>query len=188
MKRIIALIMCIALFVAAMPIDAAADGDGNMNGGGGGMGGGTGANYWHEGEDGVRVTVVRASDNAPVSISIDLTNFSENNIDMHFGKKCILQYRNGSILSFSQSQYSYSKPEKPLPRVISNGGNANIAAIKSYFCSEWILKRVAELIGASYNTLINGNYKLLIEPIAYFTFQGYKMAMTATEAALYDQK
>ena len=131
----------------------------------------------HEGEDGVRVTVVRASDNAPVSISIDLTNFSENNIDMHFGKKCILQYRNGSILSFSQSQYSYSKPEKPLPRVISNGGNANIAAIKSYFCSEWILKRVAELIGASYNTLINGNYKLLIEPIAYFTFQGYKMAM-----------
>jgi len=188
MKRIIALIMCIALFVAAMPIDAAADGDGNMNGGGGGMGGGTGANYWHEGEDGVRVTVVRASDNAPVSISIDLTNFNENSIDIHFGKKCKLQYRNGSILSSSQSQYSYSKPEKPLPRVISNGGNANIAAIKSYFCSEWVLKRIAELIGASYDTLINGNYKLLIEPIAYFTFQGYKMAMTATEAALYDQK
>lgn len=35
--------------------------------------------------------------------------------------------------------------------------------------------------------LINGKYKLLLEPIVYFTFNGIRVAMTATEAALYDQ-
>ena len=39
-----------------------------------------------------------------------------------------------------------------------------------------------------YNVLINGDYKLLIEPLAYFTFQGAKIVTTATEAALYDQQ
>jgi hypothetical protein len=36
-----------------------------------------------------------------------------------------------------------------------------------------------------YDTLINGDYKLLLEPVAYMTFGGVKFAMTAHEAALY---
>lgn len=48
--------------------------------------------------------------------------------------------------------------------------------------------RIAELTNFNYNTLIDGEYKILLEPIAYITFNGVKMAMTATEAALYDQK
>lgn len=48
--------------------------------------------------------------------------------------------------------------------------------------------RIAELTGFNYETLINGDYKILLEPIAYMTFNGMKMAMTATEAALYDQQ
>lgn len=39
----------------------------------------------------------------------------------------------------------------------------------------------------AYDTLINGDYKLFIEPILYFTFDGQKYAMTATEAALFDR-
>ena len=35
--------------------------------------------------------------------------------------------------------------------------------------------------------LTNGKYKLMLEPIAYVVFQGVNVAMTATEAALYDQ-
>jgi hypothetical protein len=171
-----------------IPCTAFAEGDGNMDGGGGSMGGGTGTNFWNEGEDGVRVTVVRASDNTPVSASIDITNHNESNIVFHYGKKSKLQYRNGSILSPSQNKYTYTIPQKALPKIISNGGNANIAVIKSYFCSAGTLERLADVIGTSYDTLINGNYKLLIEPIAYFTFYGQKYAMTATEAALYDQK
>lgn len=189
MKRIISLILSVILAVT-IPCTAFADGtgEGNMDGGGGSMGGGTGANFWHEGEDGVRVTVVRASDNKPVSTPIDLTNHNESDIVFHYGEKSKLHYRNGSTLMPAQSTYTYTKPSKALPKIISSGGNANITAIKSYFCSEETLKKIASIIGTSYDTLINGNYKLLIEPVAYFTFYGQRYAMTATEAALYDQK
>jgi hypothetical protein len=189
MKRIISLILSIIL-VVLIPCTAFADGtgEGNMDGGGGSMGGGTGGNFWHEGEDGVRVTVVRISDNNPVSIPIDLTNSNENDIYKHFGKKSKVHYRSGSTFMLFTDNYTYTKPSKALPRIISSGGNANIAAIKSYFCSEETLKKIASIIGTTYDTLIDGKYKLLIEPVAYFTFNGYKMAMTATEAALYDQK
>jgi hypothetical protein len=188
MKRILSLVICIT-FVVLVPCTVYADGgEGNMNGGGGSMGGGTGTNFWHEGEDGVRVTVVRVTDNAPISTPIDLTNSNESDVVKHFGEKSKLQYKSGSSLSMLVFGYNCTKPSTALPKIISNGGNANITAIKSYFCSEETIKKIASIIGASYNTLIDGKYKLLIEPIAYFTFQGYKMAMTATEAALYDQK
>ncbi len=189
MKRIISLILSIIL-AFIIPCTAFADGtgEGNMDGGGGSMGGGTGGNFWHEGEDGVRVTVVRASDNKPISTPIDLTNHDESDVVRFFNKKSKLHYKSGSTLIASQSAYTATKPSKALPKIISSGGNANISAIKSYFCSEETIKKIASIIGTSYDTLINGNYKLLIEPVAYFTFQGYKMSMTATEAALYDQK
>jgi hypothetical protein len=40
----------------------------------------------------------------------------------------------------------------------------------------------------NFDVLTNGQYKLLLEPIAYMTFGGIKYAMTATEAALFDQQ
>jgi hypothetical protein len=48
--------------------------------------------------------------------------------------------------------------------------------------------RIADVTGFNYDVLINGEYKILLEPIAYMTFQGAKYAMTATEAAMYDQQ
>ena len=39
----------------------------------------------------------------------------------------------------------------------------------------------------NFDTLINGDYKIVIEPIAYLNYDGQQFAMTATEAALYDQ-
>ena len=187
MKKFLSLVFCI-VFVLLIPCNAFAEGEGNMDGGGGFMGGGTGTNYWHEGEDGVRVTVIRISDSKPVSTPIDLTNYNESNVVGHFGKKCKLQYRSGASLSGTAVTYSATNPAKALPRIISSGGNANISAIRSYFTDRQIIKRISELNNITYDTLIDGKYKLLIEPIAYFTFNGYKMAMTATEAALYDQK
>lgn len=188
MKRIIAICLCIVL-IGLLPCKAFAEnGDGNMNGGGSGMGNGTSENIWHDGEDGVRVTVVRSSDNTPVSSPIDLTNKNESNVVRSFNKKSKLTYRNGSNLDPNQASYIAIKPGTPLPKIISDSGNANIEEIKQYFCSSETIKKISEYVNASYDTLTNGNYKLLIEPIAYFTFQGYKYAMTATEAALYDQK
>lgn len=79
MKRIISLILCAALLLS-VPITVNADGDGNMdNGGGDGMGNGSDDSYWND-DDGVRVTVIRASDNKPVSVPFDLTNYNENSV------------------------------------------------------------------------------------------------------------
>ena len=40
----------------------------------------------------------------------------------------------------------------------------------------------------NFDVLISGEYKLMIEPIAYYKFQGVMIATTATEAALYDRQ
>jgi hypothetical protein len=75
-----------------------------------------------------------------------------------------------------------------MPRIVSTNGTSNISAIKKYFCSEYVVKRVAEVTGMNYDILIGGDYKILLEPIAYYKFQGVMVATTATEAALYDQQ
>lgn len=189
MKRIISALLCLILFFSAFPFSVFAEGEGNVDNGGGGMGNGeAGQNFWNPGQDGVRVTVVRASDNKPVTTPLDLTNKNEDSIKGHFGKKSKLHYKNGASLVGTATTYTYTVPTKGLPTIIEDNGNANIDAIRSYFCSSETIKQIAKLVGASYDTITNGNYKLLIEPIAYITFGGQRYAMTATEAALYDQK
>ena len=185
-KRYLAALLVFTMF--CFPLPAYADnGSGNMNGGGGDMGGGSSQNIWHNGQDGIRVTVVRASDNKPVSTPIDWTNKNENDIRFHFTPKSKLHYRNGASLEARTDKYHYFNPEKPLPTVITGNSTTNITAIKKYFCSEWAAKRIAQVVGCSYDKLTDGTYKLLLEPIGYFTFLGIKRAMTATEAALYDR-
>ncbi len=155
----------------------------------GGMGNGTSEDYWNSGDEGVRVTVVRTSDHAVLTTPIDFTNKSPDNIQAHFGKVSKISYTKGFSLKPNAQTYTYVNPAKAIPRIISSGsGNANIEAIKSYFTDELVIRYIAELTGFNYDTLINGDYKILLEPIAYMTFSGIKMAMTATEAALYDQQ
>ena len=105
----------------------------------------------------------------------------------HFGKVSKIQYNNGTGLSPVQGGYSYKNPVQPMPRIISTNGRNNIEAIKKYFCSEYVVKFIAEETGMDYDTLISGEYKILLEPIAYYKFQGVMIATTATEAALYDE-
>ena len=76
-----------------------------------------------------------------------------------------------------------------MPRIISTGSSkASIEAIKKYFCDEIIVRYIAELTGISYDDLITEKYKLLLEPMAYFKHNGVMYAMTAHEAALYDNQ
>lgn len=78
MKRIISVLLCLFLLFSAFPISVSAEGEGNIDNGGGGMGEGeAGQNFWNPGQDGVRVTVVRISDNKPVTTPVDLTNKNE---------------------------------------------------------------------------------------------------------------
>lgn len=188
MKRLLALLCSLCMLFCLLPTTAFADGNGNIDGGGGGMGNGTSSNFWNPGNDGVRITVVDAESGAAVSTPVDFTNRAQNNV-LHFGKVNKLQYLAGASLTpQSGAGYSYIKPAQSMPTIVSSKGQNNIEAIKRYFCSEYACKMVADAAGVDYERMIAGEYKLLIEPIAYFTHNGQYYCMTATEAGLYDQK
>ena len=184
-KLICALLLLAMLFSLTVPAFAA---DPNIDGGGGGMGQGTGQNSWTPGRDGVRITVVRDSDNTPVSTPIDFSNGSNSDMAVHFGKLSKISYRSGTGLTPHTSKYACYQPSQSMPRIISSNGSSNIAAIRSYFCREGTIRDIANATGLNYDTLINGKYKILLEPIAYFKYNSVMFAMTATEAALYNKQ
>lgn len=190
MKRIFAFFLSLLLILGICPMSALADtgGSGNVDGGGGSMGQGTSQNSWNPGMDGVRVTVIYSETQKPASASIDLTSKTPA-IKIHFGKVSKIQYSDGSSISPTTSSYVYYNPAITMPRIISTGSSkASIEAIKKYFCDEIIVRYIAELTGISYDDLITEKYKLLLEPIAYFKHNGVMYAMTAHEAALYDNQ
>ena len=190
MKKLLAMLCCMAIVLTLFPIGAlAADpGDGNIDNGGGGMGSGTSKDFWNSGNDGVRITVVDATTGGSVSSAVDFANRNQPSTLVHFGKTNKLQYLGGASLS-PQSGVAYScrQPANAMPTIISGGGRSNIVAIKKYFCSEYACMMVADATGMNYDELISGKYKLLLEPIGYFTHNGIFYCMTATQAALYDQ-
>ena len=187
MKKILSALLCLAMLFS-FSIPALATGNPNLDGGGGGMGQGTSQNSWSPGRDGVRITIVRDSDNTPVSTPIDFANGSTADIKFHFGKVSKISYRSSGLTPYSQDYYSI-KPTNPMPRIISSGsGNANIGAIRNYFCREGTMRDIAAATGFNYDDLISGSYKILLEPIAYFKYSGVMFAMTATEAALYNKQ
>lgn len=190
MKRILSIMLVLLLLLTVfLPLNAFAIGDGNVDGGGAGLGDGTNTDYWNPGDEGVRVTVIRVSDHAAVTIPIDFTNKTPTSTIWHFGKVSKISYSNGRALTPKTSEYIYVNPSQPLPNIItSSSGNGNIAAIKSYFTDEQVIRSIASLTSMNFDVLINGQYRLLLEPIAYMTFGGVKYAMTATEAALFDQQ
>jgi hypothetical protein len=185
-KSIFSLLM-VACLLCPMTAFASTGGSGNIDGGGGGMGDGTSTNSWTPGNEGVRVTVVRASDHAVVTTPIDLTNKSPSSSIYHFGKVSKLQYNSGRKLQAVQGGYTTIKPPQAIPKVISTNGGNNIAALKKYFCSEFLVQLIANHTGMNYDVLISGDYKLLLEPFAFYKFEGNMFATTATEAALYDE-
>lgn len=188
-RKYIFFLLIVLLMTAVSSIIVYAEGEGNIDNGGGGMGSGTSNNYWNTGDEGVRVTIVWASDRSPVTTPIDMTNKKPDDIIVNFGKFNKVIYTDGKSLVPNTYKYAYVNPVQKIPRIISTGSsNVNIDAIKRYFCSEYTLMRISDITGFNYDTLINGDYKILLEPIAYITFNGVRMAMTATEAALYDQQ
>lgn len=177
--------LSLALGVSA---PAYAVGEGNIDNGGGSMSQGNSQNSWSPGNEGVRVTVVRAEGHEPVTVSIDLTN-KKPKIVYSFGKVSKLSYTKGTALSVNTGAYEYVNPGQALPRIISSQslGQANIQEIKNYFTDEQVVRSIAGLTGMDFETLINGQYRLLLEPVSYVKFHGNLIAFTATEAALYDE-
>ena len=190
MKRLFSAMLALTLVCSMLfSVPAYATGDPNVDGGGGGMGSGTSGNSWTPGMDGVRVTVVRASDHSVVTTPIDLTNKSPTNVRLHFGGVSKLSYTQGRGLSPSATPYTFKNPAQALPRIVSSSGvTSSIAAIRSYFTDEQVIRSIANLTGMDFDILVGGDYKLLIEPIAYYKFEGVMIATTATEAAMYDEQ
>ncbi|MGC8280749.1 hypothetical protein ACP3UY_18955 [Clostridioides difficile] len=187
-KKILILFICVSLFI---PILVFGDGSGNVDGGGGSTGsGGDKKNYWIAGDEGVRITIIDEKTQKPVTESIDFTNKKMDNVQFHFGKTSKIDYRNGTNLKLYNTKYEYKNPKNKLPVIISSKtyGKTDIKKIKEYFCNDWTQRIIAEETNFDYEEMQNGEYKLLLEPVAYFTFNGNKMAMTATEAALYNKK
>nr|WP_312215890.1 hypothetical protein [Clostridioides sp.] len=187
MKKCIKLFAVFIILLSLMfQTNVFAVGDGNVDSGGSDMGSGTSTNAWSPGNEGVRVTVVRANDHEVVTVPIDLTNKSPINVRVHFGKVSKIQYNKGKGLTISQSAYTFYNPSQSIPKIISIDGNNNIEAIKSYFTDEQVIRSIASLTGMNFDNLVSGEYKLLLEPIAYYKFEGVMIATTATEAAMYD--
>lgn len=171
-----------------LQIVAFAEGDPNIDNGGGGLKDGSSENFWNPGNDGVRVTIVDAETGAVKSASIDYTNTNASDIALHFGKVSKAEYVGGTALSATTSSYTFINPTEPLPTIISDGSGASIEEIRSYFTDEQVVKRIAEHTRIEFDDLTNGDYKLMVEPIMYITFNGIRTAMTATEAALYNMQ
>lgn len=185
MKRMLAAPFTVLLFFC-LTFAVLAEGSGNIDGGGDGdFGQGSAGNYWSGGYEGIRATIVTLSGQRATG-SVDYTNIKELSQVSHFGKHSKLTYIAGKQLKFEEGQYRYKNPANPLPTIIAAGGGNHIAALKQYFTREDFLTMLCSDTGFDYEQLIGGQYKVLLEPIAYFYFQGGMIGCTATEAALYD--
>ena len=187
-KRITAVFIA-ALFCLQTAVFASS-GDPNIDNGGGSLQSGTSQNYWNSGDDGVRITAVDSETGAVKSASVDYTNITADNIRFHFGKVSKADYVNGTALSVSTREYVYKTPRQQLPAIISDGVShfADIDRIRSYFTDEQVVRGISEHMKIPFDELTNGDYKLMLEPIMYITYNGVKTAMTATEAALYNMR
>lgn len=187
MKKIYALFLSILIILSiAIPAYAA---DPNLDGGGGNMGEATGASWWSPGRDGVRVTVIRDSDNAPMTTPVDFSNGGNSDITVHFEKSSKLTYCKGMELVLDTGKYKCFRPKQAIPYIVNSKSHpASIAAVRSYFCREGTMQDIAAATGFPYEELVSGPYKLLLEPMVYVRYHDIMYAMTATEAALYNKK
>jgi len=190
MKRIVQILNIIVLIGALLlPMTSYAAGDPNIGGGGGGMGEGINQFYWNETYDGVRLTLIKSDTGAIASRSIDVSNKNTSHIQFNFGCNSKQAYRGGQTLIASSAQYVSYTPLVALPKIINSAAYpADINEIRRYFCDEHVLQWFAGMIGMDFDTMIGGEYKLMVEPVAYVVYSGAWFAMTATEAALFNQQ
>lgn len=190
MKKILRIFAAVMAAIFCLQTAAFAEsGDPNIDNGGGGLKEGSSSNFWISGDDGVRITVVDSETGEVNSASVDYTNINAGDIRFHFGKVCKANYVGGKIISVSTAKYTCKTPSQPIPRIISNGRSAtDIEAIRSYFTDEQVVRGIANHVGIDFEKLTCGDYKLMLEPVMYVTYNGVRTAMTATEAALYNMQ
>lgn len=204
-KRYITIIMIIFAFILLTNSYQVKADDPNMDGGGSGGGtqGGSSDNYYSSDDDGIRLTVIDVNTGIRTEGTHTIDYYRKNKDGkkiIHFGKVCKLEYMGVSgyqaAKELRQSSEDYKRNDagetvafqvEEMPIIVSSSkGNSDIEEIKRYFNNEDRLRKVASRVGMSYDELISGRYKLIIEPVIYLTFNSMYMAMTAHEAAKLD--
>ena len=201
-RKLLSLVLSATL---AIPLSVTAFAMSNGNGTGDNntdLTGGTSSDYWN-GKSGVRVTIMSTSTGKRVSVPIDYTEDNPT-VDISFGMNCKSDYvKNGTSLAEDYSTYKWKTPTIPFgfnvipvsdddPKFKGNN-------VKDYFCKEGVLKNVVDDINANEHLTgsnawtvdkikNSGDYRLLLEPVAYFVYGGVSYAATATEIALLDEK
>jgi len=191
-KQILSGLLAAVMALSLLSVPAVAEGDGNIDsgngsgdgsGGGSGMGEGSKQNYWNN-EDGCRITILKDGQKV---YQMDWSNQPEAaSVVMSFIPKNKLDYLHGASLVQKVKEYTSTVVAVKMPTIVGGAGGNNIEAIKRYFTDKYVIQSISNGVGIPYDDLTGGHYKLLLEPIAYFTFKGVKWAMTATEAAKYD--
>jgi RNase P/RNase MRP subunit p29 len=113
------------------------------------------------------------------------TPLTHGNRVTHFGKVSKMEYRDGTALAATTANYTF-RTVSGCPVVLGNN-QASTQTIKNFINNQNMLTNIAAWCGGglTYQTLISGDYKLLVEPIMYVLVQGNKFAFTPTEAAMY---
>ena len=202
-RKLLSLVLSAALAIP-LSVTAFAVGEGNGTGDGNtDLTGGTSTDYW-DGKSGVRVTIMNTSTGKRVSVPIDYTEDNPT-VNRYFGMNCKSDYvKNGrSFTPSSGLTYKGKAPTIPfgfnIIPVSDDDPNFKGDNIKNYFCKEGVLKNVVDDINANEHLAgsnawtvdkikNSGDYRLLLEPVAYFVYGGVSYAATATEIALLDEK
>ena len=184
LRKAIAYLMVICMIMLPITVYGA---DGNMGGDAGGMGQGGDGSFW-DGDEGIRITIVDKASQTASSESIDFSNsYADYSKIRNSGGKNKLDYKNGASLVLDGNGYDKKSPDSTIPQIISSNGYSNIEQVKSYFCDESTIRNIARIMGMSYDSLISGDYTIMLEPVAYFKFKGVMYALTATECAYFNE-
>lgn len=145
--------------------------------------------YWSSGRDGVRVSVVEIASGSVLATGDFTTNGSYvdgyASIIYHFQKTSKLAYNHGASLNTEQGSYSYFELPS-MPAIVNGSGANNLDAIKTFFALSGTVQEISSVLGIPFDTVTNGDYALLLEPIGYFVYAYNVYAATATEVALLD--
>lgn len=197
-RQVVALLLSLCLAVGLIPLSASAYSVPAVGNGVGEAGSAGIAGVWDivytpgTTPFGCRITLMDKSTGmpAPGYESIDYTNDKDvaDRVTMHAYKLCKSDYlkSGASMIMYDgvTSKWDYGAKVIPgMPQVIDN---PNSTEVRDFFCKEGTLIVVAQHMGISYDELISGKYKLMIEPIHYFHKYGStdEMAFTATEYAI----
>lgn len=175
--------------------------DTNVDTGGGSTGGNTDSttNVFSSGDFGVRFTIIGASTETRIEGTRTVDYYKKNNKSgktvYHFGATNKFEYLNGGVLGLRDSNYYagkglYAYYSAELWNVIESsafGKKATLQEITAWLQIDSNLKKITTDTHFSYDKLVNGNYKLIAEPIFYVTYGGKYYAMTAHEVAKYDE-